>query len=238
MRTKTLLSAVAALAVGVATSMAQTTYSQNVVGYVNISLTNGALQCISPALDADGTGTNNTIASVFVAPAVNDSLFVFNGGTYDNLIYKKTGHSPNFVTNWTLGATITNNYHINPGQALFYLPAATETATMVGNVLQGTNLVNAYFPTVGSINLLSSQVPISGGLTTVLGYKPNVNDSVFIYNGASYDNYIYKKSGHSPNFVTNWTLGAASMEPVVNVGQGFWLLPSASSSWTQNFIVQ
>ena len=63
MRTKTLLLAGAALAFSLATSQAQV-YSQNVVGYVNINLTNGVLNIISPALDADGTGTNNTIASV------------------------------------------------------------------------------------------------------------------------------------------------------------------------------
>ena len=63
MRTKTLLLAGAALAFSLATSQAQV-YSQNVVGYVNINVTNAVLACMSPALDADGTGTNNNVTTV------------------------------------------------------------------------------------------------------------------------------------------------------------------------------
>src|SRR6059036_1804778 len=41
MRTKTLICAATLLAAGAATSMAQNVYSLNVVGYVQVSLTNG-----------------------------------------------------------------------------------------------------------------------------------------------------------------------------------------------------
>ena len=43
MRTKTLLFAAAALAASITASQAQTVYSQNVVGYINITVTNGTL---------------------------------------------------------------------------------------------------------------------------------------------------------------------------------------------------
>jgi hypothetical protein len=104
-------------------------------------------------------------------------------------------------------------------------------------VLQGTNLLNSYVPAANVINLLASVAPESGGLTSVLGYQPNVNDSVFLYNGSGYDNYIYKKSGHSPSFVTNWTLGPTTVEPVINAGQGFFLQPAAPATWSENFVV-
>ena len=42
MRTKTLLTVAAALAVSAITSMADTTYSQNVVGYINTTIAAGA----------------------------------------------------------------------------------------------------------------------------------------------------------------------------------------------------
>ena len=98
MRTKTLLLAGAALAFSLATSQAQV-YSQNVVGYVNINLTNGILECVSPALDLDGTGTNNTIVSVVGTNVpVGTAVYVFNNsGGFDTLVYSKAGRAPNIL---------------------------------------------------------------------------------------------------------------------------------------------
>jgi hypothetical protein len=238
---KTLLIAAAALAAGVISSQAQV-YSQNVVGYVNLPLTNGVLACIAPALDADGNGTNNTVATIFTTPSMGDTIFVYNGTSYDGLVYKAvgTGHPVVYTTNWFNGSTVAASYKINPGQSVFYLPATTETATVTGTVMQGTNLVNAYFPAAGSIQLLSSQVPISGGLTSVLGYKPTMGDTVFVYDKGQYDGYVYKAvgTGHPVVYTTNWFNGSTAGEPIINVGQGFWLLPAANTNWVQNFIVQ
>jgi hypothetical protein len=247
MRTKTLLIAAAALAFGLATSQAQV-FSQNVVGYVNVPMTNGLFTVIAPTLDLDGTGIHNTVSSVFTTPTINDNVYVFNVGTgsYDVLSYilkSLGGHPPTYTTNWyDANGNLAVNYPINPGVSVFYLPAANETATLVGTVLQGTNLVNTYFPAAGQFQLLSSIVPIGGGLQSVLGYHPTINDNVYIYDNGTYDVYSYiQKSlgGHPPTYTTNWfDANGNQIQPVINVGQGFWLLPAGSSSWTQNFIVQ
>jgi hypothetical protein len=245
MRTKTLLIAAAALVAGVISSDAQTVYSVNVVGYVNSYFTNGVLASVAPAVDYDGTGTNNTVSSVFPNPALGDTVFVFNNsGGYDTIIYKPIslgGHPPVTITNWALGVTVSSNYPINPGKSVFYLPAANETNTQVGTALQGTNLVNTGFPAAGSIQLLSSIASVGGGLTSVLGYKPSLGDTVYIYDNGGYDTYQYKAislGGHPPVTVTNWALGVTQIEPFINVGQGFWMLPASNTNWTQNFIVQ
>lgn len=243
MRTKTLLIAAAALAFGLATSQAQV-YSQNVVGYVNVPLTNGVFSVVAPTLDLDGTGVNNTVSTVFTTPAIGDIVYVFNGTGYDTLSYivEGSGHPVVYVTNWFNGSgNVASGYSINPGVSVFYLPAANETATLVGNVLQSTNLVNTYFPAAGHFQLLSSKAPISGGLTSVLGYTPTIGDNVYIYDNGHYDiySYIVEGSGHPVTYTTNWFNGAGAVqEPVINVGQGFWMLPAGSSSWSQNFIVQ
>jgi len=235
MRTKTLLVAAAALlAVGVATSQAQV-YSQNVVGYVNINLTNGVLACISPALDLDGTGTNNTITTVCGTNLpLQTTVYVFNNsGGFDQLVYK----SSHGVTGWYFGAGLDNNYSMNPGVGIFIQTTANATVTQVGNVLQGS-LTNQYFPsTGGSIWLLSSQVPVGGGITTTLGYVPTLQDQVYVYDpiALNYAEYVYK----SQHAVTGWYLGASVSEPQIQVGQGFWLIPANSGEvWTNNFIVQ
>src|ERR1035437_5593742 len=138
---KTLLMAAAALAAGIITSQAQV-YSQNIVGYVNLLLSNGVFSLVSPALSNDTTGTNNTISSVFTTPAIGDTVYVFNGTGYDFLQYtvQGSGHPVVYVTNWFNGLTVAANYPLNPGESVFYLPATNETVTLVGTVLTGTNL--------------------------------------------------------------------------------------------------
>jgi len=232
---KTLLIAAAALAGSIISSQAQV-YSQNIVGYVNIPLTSGTLANITAALDADGTGTNNTISSVFATPSIGDTVYSFNGAGYDVLSYisKGSGHPVVYVTNWFNGATAEPNYSINPGESVFYLPAASQTVTEVGVALTGT-LKNSYFPAAGKIALLGSVSPIGGGLTSVLGYEPNLGDNVYVYGSGAYNvySYIAKGSGHPVVYVTNWFNGATAGEPVINVGQGFWLQSAAANSWTE-----
>ena len=92
MRTKTLLIAAAALAVGVATSMAQTTYSQNVVGYINQVIPASGYSIIGNTLTlTNGDVADNDINQVLGAGLVsqpndppsaynNTVLYYYNGG--------------------------------------------------------------------------------------------------------------------------------------------------------------
>jgi hypothetical protein len=106
-------------------SQAQGVYSQNIVGYVNIPLTNGVLALVAPALDLDGTGTNNTVASVFSTPAIGDTVYVFNGSGYTALNFKVvgTGHPVVNVTNWFNGSTADEPV-ITVGSGFFIQPAS------------------------------------------------------------------------------------------------------------------
>jgi len=238
---KTLLIAAAALTAGVITSQAQV-YSQNIVGYVNIPLTSGQIQVVSPALDADGTGTNNTISTVFANGAPGDTVYVFNGAGYDTLNYLGVSRSIH-TAGWYNGNTglLNNNYSINPGVAVFYSPGQNETNTQVGTVLQGTNLPNAYVSqTAGGISLVSSIVPIGGGVGSALGYTGVPGDVIYIFNGAGYDTYNYLGVSRSIH-TAGWYSGATGLltEPSISVGSGFWLqTANAGTTWAQNFVAQ
>jgi len=240
MRTKTLLIAAAALAVGVISSEAQI-YSQNVVGYVNTPLTNGVTAIIAPSLDLDGTGTNNTIATVVGTNGVplNTAVYVFNGGNFETLTFAKSGHGTGTVTNWTLGITVTNNYPLNPGEGFFIAPAGNFTNLQVGTVLQGA-ITNQYVPAVGGVSaLVASKIPLFGGVSTMLGYHATLGDSIYVFNNGAYTTYSFAKSGHGTSLATNWMNGLTISEPQFQVGQGFWLVPFASgTTWGTNFIVQ
>ncbi|MGA3163818.1 MAG: hypothetical protein ABSD77_06460 [Verrucomicrobiota bacterium] len=222
MRTKTLLIAVAALALTIATSQAQAVYSQNVVGYVQLGLTNG-YNFIANQLDLTGTGTNNTLLSCFGTNMPNNTkAFAFvNGGwlgaTYNASQAKWVGSATNYV-----------NAALNPGGGVMVqipaTPPTNVTVTFVGNVLQGaiTNTVNAGY------QVISTPFPLSGQCDTNFGYKPSKNDKIFTWNPST---QLYNSGS-----IYNGTRFTPS-DPQLAVGQPVFLQASSNNVWGLKFNV-
>ncbi len=88
MRTKTLLIASAgALAAAITSSQAQTVYSQNVVGYVNTPLAQGANVLIANPLN----GTTNSINTIMPGLQGGEIANIWNGGGYYSYQYQGAG---------------------------------------------------------------------------------------------------------------------------------------------------
>ena len=218
------------MAAGLLSAAAQSNvYSANVVGYVNLPLTEG-FNLVANQMDLDLNGTNNTIVNVFSNNLpVNATIYSWNGTGFDISSFAK--NKAGTLTNWTL------NFTINPGQG-FWLSIPTgafggssSNVTVVGNVLQGA-LVNPHLPPAGGYSLLSSMPPIAGGITSNLNYQPQLNDTVYTWNGTGYNIASYAKN--KAGTLTNWT----PSEPQIAVGQGFWLNSGAGATWSNNFVVQ
>jgi len=229
------LIAAAALAAGIISSSAQGVYSLNVVGYVNLTLQPGFNMIANP-LDFDGTGTNNTIAGVFGTNLPSGStvyLWVPASGTYVASSYAPAGKGGSPV--WD--SVSTNS--LNPGQGCFVNLASSVTSpitvTVVGNVLQGS-LANPNIPATGGFGLLGSQVPLAGGLQTVLNYTPTSGDVIEPWDPTNQvfgTPYSYAPAGKGGSPV--WS----PSEPVINVGQGFFLDAAGSGEiWTNSFSIQ
>jgi len=210
MRTKTLLLTAALAAAGALSSMAQSNvYSLNIVGYVNLSLTNG-FNCVANPLDSG----SNTIQNVFSTNLPNGSVvYKFSAGGFNNSYAFARG-------SWSGDASL------NPGESVMVLVPSVTTVTTVGNVLTGTNsnpnLVTGY-------SLIASQVPLSGAVQTTLGYTPTTGDVVYTWDaiGQAWDPFGFGRGGWSPS------------EPVINPGEGFFLLTgNATPSWTEVFTPQ
>jgi len=231
MKAKTLLIAAATLAVGAITSQAQV-YSQNVVGYINLTLTNN-FNLICNQLDLDGSGTNNTVQTVFGTnlPAPS-SVFAWvpSSAGYSSA----TWSSGKSGTVWS-GNTNAVNKALSTGGAVFVkTPAGTGGSypiTMIGNVIQGTNVV----PLAAGFNLAAPVSPVGGVTITNLGYVPHVGDTVFSWNVASQSwssaAYSSSKSG------AVWS----PAPPTINVGQGVFVNASAAtatSGWTNTLVIQ
>jgi hypothetical protein len=238
MRTKTALVCAAAVAAGLASSMAQSNvYSLNVVGYYNLPVAQNQLVMIANQLNT----TNNTLNSVLFpanpASADGSAVFKYNGGytTYDFDGYDSTPTFPNGY--WELNGVPDTSTTLNPGEGVFYRPFSATTLTFVGEVLQGS-LANTV---PHGLAMRSSMVPQQGMITTDLGAPAEDSDNLFLYNGGytvyDYDGYD-SAPGHPNGY---WELNGILNEPTINVGQAFFYLKNpanVSTSWVRNFTVQ
>jgi len=205
MRTKTLLTAAAALAATVISSEAQV-YSANVVGYANVVLQGGYNLVANPFDDGNGNNLTNLInPSLLPAKSsvttFNTGLQIFNGAI--------TGG----------GGSWNGNTVIPPGTGFFIkngtAASPTVTNTFVGTVVApvGSSATNGL---VLNYTLVGSQVPYAGAnlftdtninlVNSGLAGKSSVttwNPSLQLYNGAV-------------------TFGTATPTPLT-VGQGFFI---------------
>jgi hypothetical protein len=219
---KTLLIAAAALAGSVISSQAQV-YSQNIVGYINVPLVTG-YTALANQLDYDGTGTNNTVATVFGTNLVKGTT----------VLAWETASAGYTSANWTSGRSgltwvgNTNGISaaLNEGSGVFVQSPSTNSLTLVGTVLQGTNLINL----VTGYNLVSSVAPISGDIVTNLGFVPGQGDAVLLWNTTSqgYTSYNYTKGRSGYSWVPS--------TPQIAVGQSFFIQAAAAETWTNSFI--
>jgi hypothetical protein len=228
MKTKTLLIAAAALAAGVMSSQAQGVYSQNIVGYVNLTITNG-YNLINIPLDYDGTGTNNQVGTVIGTNLPDGSVIEswtptggFSGNTYGTTIKEPTPH-------WVSPTTT-----YNPGEGIFvYDPSnGTVNLTIVGTVLQG-GLTNSYIDSAG-YSLVGGQFPVAGGISSTFGYTPSDGDIAETWSpSAGFSGNTYGPTIKEPT--PHWTGG----EPQLTVGQGVFILTTNTAPvWGTNFEVQ
>lgn len=229
MRTKTVFLTAALVAAGALSSMAQSNvYSLNVVGYINLSLTNG-YQMIANQLDLDGTGTNNTLSSVFSTNLPNlTTLLAWNASAQTFVAATYRASSGQFAGD----PTDVTTFGIQPGEGLFVNlsgSAAPTTVTLVGTVLQAGSGIAYALPSGYSI--ASSQAPLSGGVQTTLGYPAGNLDAVLTWSIATgtYNASTYRSSSGA------WTGG----EPQITVGESFFVnVHSATGvTWTNTFVV-
>jgi len=172
MNTKSLLLAAVVAAVGAVSGSAQVT-SQNIVGYVRLSLAKG-FNLIGNQLN----NGNNAIGTVLNVPE-GTTVYKFSGGKY----------SPNSFLD---GAWEDTAMKLSPGEGFFInVPNAT-TITLIGevslnnsvNIASGFNLVAVPLPIAGSLS-----APAAGGFQGVEG------DNVFQWTGTGFSQKSFIDGG-------------------------------------------
>ncbi len=208
MKTKALLAAGLLIAASTASSFAQTVYSVNSVGFVNVNFPPGFSIACNP-LD----GAANTVVALFPASTPNGStVFKFNpaAGNFTSATF--------FFGSWD-----NPSMTLVPGEGFFFRNTAATAFinTFAGNVKQGTLVT----PLSAGFTLVSSQVPQSGLAKTDLGLPIDNGDSIFLFRNNTYVSSTF--------FFGSWDNG----EPTVNVGEGFFTRRSSSGNWTRTFSV-
>jgi hypothetical protein len=143
-------------------------------------------------------------------------LYRWNGASYNIYEWVDT------ATGWDPNGDPT----LNPGEGvnLRNNSANPLTVTFVGLVPEG-NLVNAL--PGGQQSLVSSKVPLAGGIQSVLNYPPQPSDMVYIHDGNSFTAYIFD------DIDLAWSPG----EPVLGVGESCFITPSSARLWTRDFSI-
>lgn len=123
------------------------------------------------------------------------------------------------------GDTNTINAALNSAGGVFFYSPSSNNVTLVGTVLQGTNTIGL----VKGYNLVSSVAPISGGVSTTLGYAPASGDQVEVWSVSAqqYVSYNYTKSKTG--------LAWGPSEPQIAVAQPFFIVTGAAETWTNVF---
>jgi len=221
MRTKTLLLSAAVFAAGIAVSTAQSVYSINAVGYVNLTVANGYNLIANPL-----NGTNNSINTVM--PTAPDGSSVLRWNNQAQTFYQAETYLGGtwFDGNFNVSTTV-----INPGEGFFFQnnSGASATLTFVGEVPQG-NLTNRVSANYG---FYSSQVPQSGTLTS-LGFPGQ--------DGMTYNGWNAASQGYNQAYTylggTWFDNNFNPADPVPAVGEAFLITnPGGAVNWTRTFSV-
>jgi len=264
MKTKTLLIAAAALAVGVISSQAQV-YSQNIVGYYNIPVASHKFQLVANQLlnGSDVNKTNNDVNAIFSGlisdpNGVNNTiLYKWNGAGYTIVSYFTGADADSWFgnsgsVNGFYDATgVMVSLQLNQGSGSFLYNAASVglTNTMVGNVVLGTNTVNI----IKGYNIYSIIQPISTNIASTAAFAnfPGTsdvnganNDVLYLWNGNGYQITQYFTGADADNWFGNSGSVNGFYDPtgvLVNaapqVGQGFFInhIVNSTVPWTVSF---
>jgi hypothetical protein len=229
MITKTLfLTALSSLsAIGLMAQTSTNVYSLNAVGYINVVCPPG-FSMIADQLWASG---GNTISNVL--NDADDHLDLVSIYKWTGTGFQVDNANANIYSSpsgWSGGGQET----LNPGEAIWFNNGTghTITNTFVGTVPQGTNTVQL----AAGFNMVSSPVPQSGDLVTVMGLTNENNlDAVYVFNNpGGYTVYDYNVNTGNSGTGDNWVNNG---DPMVNVGQGFWYDATAAITWSRNFSV-
>jgi hypothetical protein len=198
-----------------------------VVGYVNLTITNGYNFLANPL-----NSTNNTLTNLIQNCPDNTEVYLWDVG-------QQTFAGPATFQGVDFGGWDTN-FDLPPGKGFLVVSDSRWTNTFVGEVLQGslTNFVAG----TNRFSLLGSMVPQAAPLsgTNNLQFPGGDGDTVYFFpssSGGQTFSEAYSYFGGFGWFDPRGIVGTNG--PVLQVGQSFFVqVPGSSKNWIRQFTVQ
>jgi hypothetical protein len=241
---KTLLIAAAALAAGVISTQAQV-YSQNVVGYYNITIPANSFALVgSQLINADVTNSVNNVLSSGLSSG-QSALLLWNGTGYDNLTWYSAADAAPDPAGWYNGAGTLSAKTLPVGSGAFLQnPTASPVVIpVVGTVAQGsvTNTVASGF------NIYAVNVPVSTNIDSTIVNFPATSgvDTLTFWTGSGFTpNLTYYNAADAAPSPAGWYDGGGTLQSTnaayqPKVGQAFFVQHvGASTPWVSSYTVQ
>jgi hypothetical protein len=240
MRTKTLLLAAATVVAGLVSSQADTVYSQNVVGYINVTLAAHSFKLVANQLDLS---PSNDVNSVLATGMVSGEtlLYLWNGTGYKAFTFLSAVDANPGPAGWYDSSFNLSTNTLNIGQGAFLQnPGASPiTATFVGTVRQGTNNTAVAL----GFNLYSIAYPVATNIDNFPATSGQ--DNYYHWNGTGYDrvltflNATDADPGPAGWYDSSFVLQSTNASYMPTVGESFFLQHFGSATnWTTVFKVQ
>jgi len=235
----------AVIAAGVASSMASSVYSVNVVGYINVTLYPG-FNLVGNQLDVDGVDTVGTVLNAGTPTSADGiELLKFSADNYNAAYYDGSAQVLPQPGWWDANTGNASTNTIPPGTGFFIFNSKSSNVviTMAGTVLQGTNSLSV----PAGFTLMSTQDPVAITLdTTATNNFPALDGMEYL---------TFTNTGHGGNYATpdyydateqvlnspGWWDANTTLQvfPTPAVGQGYFIFNNHSgTNWTRSFQVQ
>jgi hypothetical protein len=244
MRTKTLLLSALLGALGSVAVHAQSVYSLNAVGYINVTNVPGFNMITCPLL-ASPDNTVGTVLNNASGALIGDNVYFYNNttGLYseDTALAIGSGKGKTLNPNgWQLDGT---NMAL-PGTAFWFenRQSTNVVVTFVGTVPTGpiTNALVAGFNLVGSVVPVSGDI-ISNSISALTNY--NVGDTIYVYDPVTgYADGTYPSStntGKGLHLGYNGNWGGIGDPILPYDSSGFWYdnRVGTTVNWVENYSV-
>ncbi|MCL5098326.1 MAG: hypothetical protein M1608_12530 [Candidatus Omnitrophica bacterium] len=197
-----------------ATAVAQTVYSVNVVGYVTVTLQPGFNMVANPL-----NAATNTVAAVLTGVPEGTTVYKFNSDT-----------GAFSINAFSFGEWAVPDQSFAPGEGAFINVPGTApvTVTFVGEVMQG----DLSTPIPAGFSIKSSQVPQELPLTTDATHTQSLNFP------AAEGDTIYTWDTSTKSYgIHSFAFGEWNVNPIPKLGEAFFVKKAAAANWTRTFTV-
>jgi len=201
------------------------TNCSRIIGFEQITVEPGSTATIANQLEAP----TNTLDGLF-NPAMPDGTTLPAG----TVIQKWTALQSWLNYTWDGNQwSPDGNATLNPGEGakLQNISGSPLTITFVGLVPEGQLSIPL---SVNGYNFVSSMMPQTGGIQSELGYNPGEFDSIMQWKNGDWVAFFYDPTVDPPAWEDS-NFNPIS-EPVINVGESFFIIPAGPTTWTRDFL--